>query len=181
VIGRTRPSSDVRPKDVKGQVGTQSLSCRLSTCRKPIHLWAGLCSSACVLRLEFWWGTSRRSSCKTCLLSCMPPSTATVYIVPMGYSSACLNTSARPLWSICRRRCWGQDRCRTNHRRHGCLARSFPSHTTAPASTALLCRNCVRVTSSSIWSTSLAADRVVLLDGSWDEVCRLKSVKRNEF
>jgi hypothetical protein len=72
-----RPKRDItcvrtKAEDAKGQVGTQSLSCCLSTCgRKPIRLGAGPCSSACVLRAESCLGTCQRSTPKACPLSCM--------------------------------------------------------------------------------------------------------------
>jgi hypothetical protein len=58
---------------------------------------------------------------------------------------------------------------------------SLPRRATVPVSTALLCWGRIRVASLWIGSASAAADRVVPLDESWDEVCRLKPVKRNEY
>ena len=71
---RTGSLSEIRPADTKGQVGTQSLSCRLSTCvKESTRLRAGSCSSAYVLRAESCQGTCQRSTPKTCFLVCHQP------------------------------------------------------------------------------------------------------------
>ena len=60
------------------------------------------------------------------------------------------------------------------------LAGSLPRCVTFLVSTVLPCWSMVEGASSRIGSASLAVDRIVPLDESRDEVCRLKPVKRNE-
>lgn len=50
-------------------------------------------------------------------LSCMLGGAARLGLT-IGYTCSCANVSACPRSNIRHRRCWDQDRCRTNHRRH---------------------------------------------------------------
>jgi hypothetical protein len=83
--------------------------------------------------------------------------------------------------NIRHRRCWDRDRCRSNHYRHLWWTAQPPCHARAPAPTALPPWSRRRDASLCILPASAAVDTVVLLDESWDEVCWLKLVKRNEF
>jgi hypothetical protein len=38
----------------------------------------------------------------------------------IGSACSCANVPTRPRLNICHRRCWDQNRCRSNHRRHRC-------------------------------------------------------------
>jgi hypothetical protein len=102
-----------------------------------MRLRVGTCSSAYVSRAESCLGTCERSSSKTWPLSCRPTSAARLGSA-IGYACSWSNGSARPRSNIRHRRCWNQDRCRSNNRHCHCLT-AYSLVTQDPALTALPC------------------------------------------